>query len=83
MDPATVVGNSGPPARNTRAKFAVAVAARAAVINNSQADAHQWEHRKHSSIAHKLELNEVAHAVLEGDKMLGNFFALESGRPDF
>ena len=70
LDPTTVVGNNGSPARNTRAKFAVAAAALAAVMIDGQADAHQWEHRKHSPMAHKLELNEVAHAVLEGDKML-------------
>ena len=70
LDPTTVVGNSGSPARNTRAKFTVAAAALAAIVSSSQADAKQWEHRKHSPMAHKLGLNEVACAVLEGDKML-------------
>ena len=70
MDPTTVVGNSGSPARNLRANFAVAAAAHAAVVTNSQADAYQWEHRKHSSMTHELELNEVAHAVVEGDEMM-------------
>ena len=70
LDPTTVVGNNGSPARNTRAIFAVAAAALAAVMTNNQANAHQWEHRKHSPMAHKLELNDVANAVLEGDRML-------------
>ena len=67
LDPTTVVGNNGSPARDTRAKFAVAAAALAAIMSNNQAGAKQWEHRKHSPMAHKLELNEVAYAVLEGD----------------
>ena len=58
------------PARNTRAKIAVAAAALAAIVTNNQADAKQWEHKKHSPMAHKLELNEVAYAVLEGVKIL-------------
>lgn len=71
MDPTTVVGNSGSPAKNTtRARFAVAAAALAAVVANNQADARQREHRKHNPMAHKLELNEVAHAVLKRDNML-------------
>ena len=70
LDPTTVVGNNGSPARNTRARFAVAAAALVAVMTNNQANAHPWDHRKHSPMAHKLELNEVANAVMEGDKML-------------
>ena len=68
--PTTVIGNNGPPSRNTRARFAIAAAALASAMTNSQANAHPWEHRKHSPMTHKLELNEVAHAVWEGDKML-------------
>ena len=56
LDPTTVVGNNGSPTRNTRARFAVAAAALAAVMTNNQTNAHQWEHRKHSPMAHKLEL---------------------------
>merc|ERR1711966_509072 len=51
LDPTTVVGNNGSPARNTRAKFTVAAAALAAIVSNSQADAKQWKHRKHSPMA--------------------------------
>ena len=72
MYPTTVVGNSGSPAKNTaRARLAVAAAALAAVVANNQVDDRQREHRKHNPMTHKLELNEVAHAVLEqGDKIL-------------
>ena len=56
LDPTTVVGNNGSPARNTRVKFAVAAAALTAVVSSSQADAKQWEHRKHSPVDHKLGL---------------------------
>ena len=70
LDPTTVVGNNGLPVRNTRAKSAVTTAALAAIMSNNQADAKQWGHRKHSPLDHKLELNKVTSAVLEGDKML-------------
>ena len=72
LDPITVVGNNGSPVRNTRAKFAVASAALAATVSNNQAGAKQEEHKKHSPMAHKLELNEVAYAVLVGYKMLNH-----------
>ena len=71
LDPNTIVGNSsGSPARNTRARFAVAAASLAAVVSNNQASAHQWEHKKYNPMPQNLELNEIADAVLEGDKML-------------
>ena len=70
LDPNTIVGNSGSLARNIRATFSVAAVALSAVVSNSPADAHQWKHRKHSLMPHTLELNEVAHAVLEIYKML-------------
>ena len=66
-----IVSNNGPPARNTRSRFAAAAAASLAVMASvTQADAHQWEHRNHTTMPNKLELNEIANAVLERDKVL-------------
>ena len=42
LDPITVVGNSRSPARNTRAKFAVAAAALAAIVNGSTGNTAPW-----------------------------------------
>ena len=39
LDPTIAVGNNGSPARNTRARFAVAAAAVSAVMTNSKVDA--------------------------------------------
>ena len=87
LDPTTILGNNESPARNTRARFAVAAAALTAIVSSNQANAEQWEHRKHNPTTHKLELNELACAVLEGDKMLnyrqldtppGNWGAVEA-----
>ena len=36
----------------------------------TQANAHQWEHRNHITMPNKLELNDIANVVLEGDKVL-------------
>ena len=41
LDTNTVIGNSGLPARNTRAKFAVAAAALAAGVSSNQVNIHQ------------------------------------------
>ena len=66
-----IVSNDGPPARNTRSRFvAASAAALAAMASVTQADGHQWEHRNHTIMPNKLELNEIANAVLEGDKVL-------------
>ena len=65
-----IVSKDGPPARNTRSRFAAAATALAAMASITQADGHQWEHRNHTTMPIKLELNEIANAVLEGDKVL-------------
>ena len=67
LDPTTVVGNNGSPARNTRAKFAVAAAALAATASNSQADAKQRDHKKHTHMAHKLEQGGAKLQRCQGD----------------
>ena len=59
LDPTTIVGNNRSTARNTRAKFVVAAAALSAIVSNSQAAARQWEHRKDTPVAHKLELDRI------------------------
>ena len=64
------MSKNGPPARNTRSRFAAAAAALAAMASGTQANGHQWEHRNHITMPNKLELNEIANAVLEGDKVL-------------
>ena len=56
LESSKIISKNGPPVRNTRSRFTAAVAALAAMESGSQADA--------------LELNEIANAVLEGDKVL-------------
>ena len=64
------MSKDGPLARNTRSRFAAATAALAAIACVNQADTQQWEHKNHITMPNKLELNEIANAVLEGDKVL-------------
>ena len=70
LDSGKIVNNQGPPARNTRSRYAAAAAALAAMVSITQANGHQWEHKNHVTMPNILELNEVANAVLDGDRVL-------------
>ena len=70
LDSSHIVNNHGPPARNTRSRYTAAAAALAAMVSITQANGHQWEHKNHVTMPNRLELNEIANTVLDGDKVL-------------
>jgi len=65
----TVMGNNDSPARNTRSRCASVAAL--ALLAASQATAKEWAPRKHlPTQAIEMPLNELANAVLDGEKLL-------------